>query len=91
MIAERALLDRARSAFARGDHEASLAALEEHEARYRAGILAEEREALAVRTLAALGRTAQARERGQRFVARYPGSLMRPAVEAAMGPTRDAQ
>ena len=90
MIQERALLDRARASYARGDHLQALAVLDDHKARYAAGLLAEEREALAVRTLSALGRTTEVRERGQRFAARYPGSLMLPAVEAAMRPPRDA-
>jgi hypothetical protein len=90
MSAERALLDPARASFARGEYERALAALEQHKTRYAAGLLTEEREALAVRTLAALGRPALARERGKRFVARYPESLMLPAVEAAMHQTSDA-
>ncbi len=90
MSTERSLLDVARASFARGEHDRALTALERHKARYPSGLLAEEREALAVRTLVALGRSKQAHERGQRFLARYPESLMRPAVEGALNRERDA-
>src|SRR5262249_6285016 len=82
--AERAVLDEARSAFARGDNESALAALETHPARYPAGVLGEEREALAVRVLAALGRATEARERGRAFLRKYPNSLMSVVVSKAI-------
>lgn len=81
--AERAVLDRAREAFARGEHDRALSLLGEHERRHAEGALREEREALGVRALAAAGKVDAARDRAARFVARYPQSLMRPAVEAA--------
>ncbi len=83
--AERALLDRGRTAFARGDAAACLGLIEEHRTRYPHGALTEEREALAIRTLVALGRAGDARARGRQFKATYPTSLMLPAVEAALG------
>jgi len=88
--AERLVLDEARTAFTRGDPEAALRAVEAHERAHPSGQLTEEREALAVRTLVALGRISAARERGARFAARYPGSMMLPAVEAALGATGPA-
>lgn len=82
--AERRLLDEARTAYARGDGEVALATLSKHAARYPAGALVEEREALAIRVLVDLGRHAEGRTRGQRFRAKFPKSLMLPAVEAAL-------
>lgn len=83
LAAERQVLDRAREAFARGDHERTLSLIADHARAHPEGALREEREALAVRALAAAGKVDAARDRGARFVARYPQSLMRPAVEAA--------
>ena len=83
--AERALLDIARSAFGRGQSDEALAALARHEARFPPGQLAEEREALAVRSLVLGGHTSEARARAARFRKRYPTSVMLPAVEASLG------
>ena len=55
LAAERRLLDEARQNLARGEPEAGLVPIERHAARYPKGVLTEEREALAVRLLAALG------------------------------------
>jgi hypothetical protein len=85
LVAERGLLDVARSAFGRGDGDAALAALARHEKLYPGGQLAEEREALAVRALVLVDRGDQARARAARFRRRYPSSVMLPAVEAALG------
>lgn len=82
--AERILLDEARAAYARGARNDALDALSRHGTRFPNGTLVEEREALAVRILVDAGRTAEARARGERFRARYPKSLMLPAVEAAL-------
>lgn len=82
--AERLLVDEARAAYARGARNDALDALSRHATRYPNGALVEEREALAVRILVDAGRTAEARTRGERFRARYPKSLMLPAVEAAL-------
>lgn len=82
--AERLLLDEARVAFAAGDYSKSLERLERHRARFPSGVLAEEREALAVRALAARGDKVEATKRARSFVAKYPESIMRPAVEAAV-------
>jgi len=45
---------------------------------------AEEREALAINVLVTLGRYEEARERSARFLQRYPESLLRGSVEAAV-------
>lgn len=83
-VAERILLDSARTAYARGELEAARSALVQHRERYPNGAFAEEREALSVRLFHDMGRDADAKEAGERFRARYPKSLMLPAVEATL-------
>jgi len=82
--AEQVLLDVARTAFAQGRGEEALGPLDRHAQRYPKGILAEEREALAINVLVTLGRYDDARARSARFLRRYPGSLLRASVEAAI-------
>ena len=84
LAAEQALLDVARTAFAQGRGEEALGPLDRHAQRYPKGILAEEREAMAINVLVTLGRYDDARTRGARFLRRYPGSLLRASVEAAI-------
>jgi hypothetical protein len=84
LAAERALLDVARSAFGRGEGDEALAALARHERLFPGGQLAEEREALAVRSLILARRASEARARAARFRKRYPTSVMLPAVEASL-------
>jgi hypothetical protein len=84
LAAERALLDPARTALARGDGASALEAVRKHEQRYGSGKLAEEREAIATQALVLAGRKEEARARGQRFLARYPGSVLAPMVQAAL-------
>jgi hypothetical protein len=81
---ERALLDVARTALGRGEGEETLTALGKHEKRYPNGQLAEEREAIGIQALLLLARYDEARARGGRFRQRYPGSVLLPAVEAAL-------
>jgi hypothetical protein len=81
---ERGLLDRARAKMAAGDPEAALAVLTQHARSYPRGLLSEEREAMAVNALVALGRAPEARRRGRAFHERYPSSLVRRSVEAAL-------
>jgi hypothetical protein len=81
---ERGLLDRARAKMAAGDAEAALAVLSHHARSYPRGLLSEEREAMAVNVLVALGRAPEARRRGRAFHERYPSSLVRRSVEAAL-------
>jgi hypothetical protein len=84
LAAESAVLDVARTALAEGDGERALDAVGRHEATFVHGLLTEEREALGIRALLALGRTKEAESRFARFRARYPESLFLPAVESAM-------
>jgi outer membrane protein assembly factor BamD (BamD/ComL family) len=83
--AEQALLDAARTALAQGHAADALSPLEAHARRFPRGLLAEEREALSVNALVTVGRNDEARRRGTRFLQRYPSSLLRPTVEAAIG------
>jgi hypothetical protein len=73
---ERRLLDEARDAIERGDPEQALAPTASHAARFPRGVLAEEREALRIRALARLGRTAEARALLERMRAAYPRSFL---------------
>ncbi|HSO40592.1 MAG TPA: hypothetical protein VLT33_49030, partial [Labilithrix sp.] len=84
LAAERALLDPARTALGRGDGASAMNAARKHEAAFRNGALTEEREAIAVQALVRLGRSEEARLRGERFLVRYPGSVLAPAVKAAL-------
>jgi hypothetical protein len=84
--AERALLDRARLSLEQGDGAAALRTAQEHEQRFPGGVLAQEREAIAIRALLLLGQTKDARDRLARFRARYPGSALLPTLEAAAAP-----
>jgi hypothetical protein len=78
--AELHLLREARAAVARGDFAAALPPIAEHARRFKNGRLVEEREALRVKTLGGLGRTAEARRAAAAFRARFPRSVLLPAV-----------
>src|SRR5450432_884823 len=80
---ERALLDVARADAARGEPEQVLAAVAEHRQQFPHGRLTEEREALTIRALLSLGRTAEARQRAEAFRVSYPNSFLIPALESA--------
>jgi TolA-binding protein len=81
---ERILVDEARAAYAHGSPTTALSALARHQREYPQGALTEEREALAIRILVDSGNQPEARRRGAQFRTRYPNSLMRPAVDAAL-------
>jgi hypothetical protein len=78
-----ALVERARVALLRRAPADALAAVEEHARRFPRGQLAEEREALAVQCLAALGRGDDARTRAEVFHRRFPQSALGAVVDAA--------
>ncbi|HMF43628.1 MAG TPA: hypothetical protein VKQ32_23300 [Polyangia bacterium] len=78
--AELHLLRQARAAVAREAYAAALAPIAEHARRFKDGRLAEEREALRVKALAGLGRTEEARRAAKAFRARFPRSVLLPAV-----------
>jgi len=78
--AELRLLRQARAAVARAAYAAALQPIAEHTRRFKDGRLAEEREALRVKALAGLGRTDEARRAAKAFRARFPRSVLLPAV-----------
>jgi hypothetical protein len=86
--AELRLLRQARAAVARGDFAAALAPIAEHARRFKNGRLVEEREALRVKALGGLGRADEARRAAVAFRARFPRSVLLPAVSQmpASGP-----
>ena len=81
---ERAVLEMARTALARGDNAAALAAVQKHERTFSSGRLREEREFVAVKALTGLGRSAEAQARGKRFLESYPKSMFAPSVRASI-------
>jgi len=83
---ERALLDPARAALARGDAVSALAATRVHEQRFAEGALTEEREAIGIQALVLEGRLVEARARAVRFAETHPGSLVLPAIRASLPP-----
>jgi hypothetical protein len=84
LAAEQSLLDPARVALARGDGAAALTGLDLHQRRFPTGALAQEREAMAVQALMLAGDDDAARGRAARFRARYPDSLLLPAIDATL-------
>jgi hypothetical protein len=86
LASERALIDMARTAVARGQGDAALAALGRHERDFPHGRLAEEREWLAIQALVQTGATDEARARSVRFRRAFPRSLMLPALDQVLPP-----
>jgi hypothetical protein len=80
---EFALLRAARQAVA-AQPERALSLTEEHAQRFPKGMLAQEREAIAIEALAKLGRATQAQARAQTFLKAHPGSPYRPRIDAAL-------
>jgi outer membrane protein assembly factor BamD (BamD/ComL family) len=70
------ILERARAAVAAGDFSAALRAIANHQRRFPAGRLQEEREALRVKALSGLGRSDEARRAAERFRERFPRSVL---------------
>ena len=84
--AELKLLKRAQAAFAGGDFSGALALIGEHARRFPSGRLAEEREAMRVRSLAGSGRRDEARRAAAAFAHRFPRSVLLPRLEKAVRP-----
>ena len=78
---QQALLDVARRAFASEDYNSTLQALRAHFQRFPKSMLAEERDALEIKALAASGHAGHAKQLAQRFEAIYPNSLLLPSVK----------
>ncbi len=82
---ERAILDAARKSWAAGDAVACLTKLDDHARLFRDGQLAEERDALRINALVAIGEHDRARQEADAFRRAHPKSFLLPSVEAAMG------
>ena len=74
--AELQLLQRAQAAYASGDLNEALSVIGKHGRRFPNGRLAEEREALRVRSLVGAGQTAEARRVVAAFTRRFPRSVL---------------
>lgn len=85
LASENALISRAQSALARGRGAEALAATDEHRRLFPGGRFAEEREALAIQAMVQLGQKDVARARAERFLTRYPKSLLSRVVRKAVG------
>jgi hypothetical protein len=84
LAAERALLDIARSDLARGEASAALDAAERHRREYPDGALVEEREAIAIKALVALGRKDEAAQRLAHLEKTHPNSMVLRAAKKAV-------
>jgi hypothetical protein len=78
--AELDLLQRAHGAYTRRDFSAALKLVAEHARRFPNGPLAEQREALRVRSLLGAGRTDEAHRAAAAFKVRFPRSVLLPRV-----------
>lgn len=85
--AELELLRHAQSSYAARDYSGALAKLADHAKRFPNGRLAEEREALRVRSLASAGRMDAARSAVAAFAKRFPRSVLLPRLEQVVGST----
>ena len=83
---ELGLLKRARAAVASGEFSSALAAIAEHQRRFPAGRLGEEREALRIKALVGLGRKDEARHAADRFRERFPRSVLSTKIEETVRP-----
>lgn len=79
------LLESARRALAK-DPALALRLTGQHRARFRNGMLQQEREVVAIEALRRLGRNEEAERRAKAFEARFPGSAHRRGVEAGLEP-----
>ncbi|HXU63189.1 MAG TPA: hypothetical protein VN962_15905 [Polyangia bacterium] len=79
------LIQGAQASYADGDLPAALQLLAEHARWFPNGRLAEEREALRVRSLARSGRDAEAQAALHAFATRFPHSMLLPHLREALG------
>jgi hypothetical protein len=83
--AELDLLRHAQAAYANRDFPNALILVAEHGRRFPNGRLAEEREALRVRSLASSGHRSEARSAVDAFANRFPRSVLLPRLREAVG------
>jgi hypothetical protein len=81
---EVSLLDEARQALS-GSPAKALQLTRLHEQRFRGGALGQEREVIAIDALTRLGRIEEAKQRAERFSARYPGSAHQSKIDRLIG------
>lgn len=86
--AELETLQRAQSRYASRDYSDALVLIAEHARRFPNGRLAEEREALRVRSLAGAGRADETRRAFTAFAKRFPHSALLPRLQEA-APVRE--
>lgn len=79
------VLQPARQAVAQREFARALGAIAEHQRRFASGKLAEEREALRVRALLGLGRSAEAQRVGAAFRSRFPRSALLGRIDEMLG------
>lgn len=79
------LLERAQDALRSGRHADALSLCNEHAKSYPNGMLAQEREVIAVEALVKTGRTVEAKARAEKFKARFPGSSHARRIDALIG------
>lgn len=79
---ESEIIEKGRTALARGRAADALAAVDEHKRLFPRGRLGEEREELAIRALRVAGRADEANARAKEFVKSYPSSIYLGAIEA---------
>ena len=80
LTAELDLLQRAHAAYTRRDFSVALTLVAEHARRFPKGHLAEQREALRVRSLEGSGRADEAHRAAAAFAVRFPRSVLLPRV-----------
>jgi hypothetical protein len=81
--AETALLEKAQAELRAGHPDRALAALDEHDAEFKGGVLHEERRAGRILALCAAGRTGEATAEAARFLAESPRSPMAERVRSS--------
>ena len=79
---ESEIIEKGRTALARGRATEALAAVDEHKRLFPRGRLGEEREELAIRALRVAGRADEANARAKEFVKSYPSSIYLGTIEA---------
>jgi hypothetical protein len=83
---ESQLLTRAQEALASGSPAKALAITDEHRRVYPSGVLAEERERIAIEALVKSGDVPKARARADAFATAFPRSAYRARIDALVGP-----
>jgi hypothetical protein len=78
------LLQKAHQGVTRHDFASALTVIAEHQRRFASGQLVEEREALRVKALLGLGRTAEAQRAGAVFRERFPRSVLLRRIEGML-------